>query len=75
MFGIWSDAFVFLTGVQVLIDEDDERSIASDVFDDISIESGDSDDESIVYLLMLGIIRLYHLVPPQQDKDEKHSDE
>jgi hypothetical protein len=49
MFGIWSDAFVFLTGVQVLIDEDDERSIASDVFDDISIESGDSDDENSIF--------------------------
>lgn len=49
MFGIWSDAFVFLISVQVLIDEDDERSIASNVFDDISIESGDSDDEDSIF--------------------------
>jgi hypothetical protein len=50
MYGIWSDAFVFLTGVQILIDEDDESSIASDVFESVSsVESGDSfntpDDE------------------------------
>lgn len=49
MFGIWNDAFVFLISVQVLIDEDDERSIASNVFDDISIESGDSDDEDSIF--------------------------
>jgi hypothetical protein len=43
MYGIWSDAFVFLTGVQILIDEDDESSIASDVWRSVSsVDSADS---------------------------------
>ena len=44
MFGIWSDTFVFLSGVQIGIDEDDERGDAADMFNSVNSELGDDDD-------------------------------